>query len=110
MDQQDRRQQQNEQVYAETAGYGADRHDWKGETFSGGSECNRQKRRCLFRCNRRSGSFIGSENQKIDGDCIRRSGHGSNPKIEIENFPVIVVVDADGNNLYETAIEQYRKE
>ena len=31
-------------------------------------------------------------------------------KLEIENFPVIVVVDADGNNLYETAIEQYRKE
>ena len=31
-------------------------------------------------------------------------------KLEIENFPVIVVADADGNNLYETAIEQYKKE
>lgn len=30
-------------------------------------------------------------------------------RLEIENFPVIVVVDKDGNNLYETAIEKYRK-
>ena len=31
-------------------------------------------------------------------------------KLQIEDLPVIVVVDASGNNLYETAIEQYRKE
>lgn len=30
-------------------------------------------------------------------------------RLEIENFPVIVVVDKDGNNLYETAIEKYKK-
>lgn len=30
-------------------------------------------------------------------------------RLEIENFPVIVVIDKDGNNLYETAIEKYRK-
>lgn len=28
-------------------------------------------------------------------------------KLTVENFPVIVVIDADGNNLYETAIEAY---
>ena len=28
-------------------------------------------------------------------------------KLEIENFPVIVVIDAEGNNLYETAIKEY---
>lgn len=28
-------------------------------------------------------------------------------KLEVENFPVIVVADAEGNNLYETAIKQY---
>lgn len=28
-------------------------------------------------------------------------------KLEVENFPVIVVVDAEGNNLYETAIMEY---
>lgn len=30
-------------------------------------------------------------------------------KLEVEDFPVIVVMDSRGNNLYETAIEQYRK-
>lgn len=28
-------------------------------------------------------------------------------KLEVENFPVIVVVDAEGNNLYETAVMEY---
>ena len=31
-------------------------------------------------------------------------------KLEVENFPVIVVVDKDGNNLYETAITEFCKE
>lgn len=31
-------------------------------------------------------------------------------KLEVENFPVIVVIDTEGNNLYESAIEEYRCE
>ena len=31
-------------------------------------------------------------------------------KLTVENFPVIVVIDAEGNNLYETAIKEYSKE
>ncbi|MBD5519530.1 MAG: Fe-S-containing hydro-lyase [Lachnospiraceae bacterium] len=30
-------------------------------------------------------------------------------KLEVENFPVIVVIDSEGRNLYETAIEEYCK-
>lgn len=30
-------------------------------------------------------------------------------KLEIKNFPVIVVIDSQGNNLYETAVEQYKE-
>lgn len=30
-------------------------------------------------------------------------------KLEVEDFPVIVVIDRDGNNLYETAIMEYAK-
>ncbi|MDE6312246.1 MAG: Fe-S-containing hydro-lyase [Lachnospiraceae bacterium] len=30
-------------------------------------------------------------------------------KLKVENFPVIVVIDNQGNNLYETAIEQYQQ-
>lgn len=29
-------------------------------------------------------------------------------KIKVKDFPVIVVIDRDGNNLYETAIREYR--
>lgn len=31
-------------------------------------------------------------------------------KLEVENFPVIVVIDSEGNNLYETAIKEYSVE
>ncbi|MBD5500642.1 MAG: Fe-S-containing hydro-lyase [Lachnospiraceae bacterium] len=31
-------------------------------------------------------------------------------KLEVKDFPVIVVIDAQGNNLYETAIEDYNTE
>lgn len=30
-------------------------------------------------------------------------------RLAVKNFPVIVVIDCEGNNLYETAIEQYKK-
>lgn len=30
-------------------------------------------------------------------------------KLEVENFPVIVVIDSEGQNLYETAIKEYCK-
>lgn len=31
-------------------------------------------------------------------------------RLEVEDFPVIVVIDSEGNNLYETGPEAYRKE
>lgn len=30
-------------------------------------------------------------------------------KLEVENFPVIVVIDSEGNDLYETAVREYCK-
>ncbi len=30
-------------------------------------------------------------------------------KLEVEKFPVIVVIDSEGNDLYETAIKEYRR-
>ncbi len=47
--------------------------------------------------------------------CIRKSelvcygdlGAEAILKLEVEQFPVIVVVDREGNNLYETAIQEY---
>ncbi len=31
-------------------------------------------------------------------------------KLEVKDFPCIVIIDKEGNNLYETAIEQYRSQ
>lgn len=31
-------------------------------------------------------------------------------KLEVRDFPCIVIIDKDGSNLYETAIEEYRQE
>lgn len=31
-------------------------------------------------------------------------------KLQIENFPVVVVIDSEGNDLYQTALLEYRKE
>lgn len=31
-------------------------------------------------------------------------------KLEVKDFPVIVVIDSEGNNLYETALSSYKKE
>ena len=31
-------------------------------------------------------------------------------KRQVKNFPVIVVIDSNGNNLYETAMERYKKD
>lgn len=30
-------------------------------------------------------------------------------RLKVENLPVVVVIDSKGNNLYETAVEKYRK-
>lgn len=30
-------------------------------------------------------------------------------KLQVTDFPVIVVIDSEGNNLYETAIREYEK-
>lgn len=41
--------------------------------------------------------------------CYEDLGAEAILKIEVKNFPVIVVIDCKGNNLYETAIKEYRK-
>lgn len=41
--------------------------------------------------------------------CYEDLGAESIRKIEVENFPAIVVIDSAGNNLYETSIKDYYK-
>ena len=42
--------------------------------------------------------------------CYEDLGAEAVLKLEVENFPVIVVIDKEGNNLYETAKEEYAKD
>lgn len=42
--------------------------------------------------------------------CYEDLGAEALLKIEIKNFPAIVVIDRTGNNLYETAVEEYKSE
>lgn len=39
--------------------------------------------------------------------CYEDLGAEAIRKLEVENFPSIVVIDKDGNNLYETSIKEY---
>ena len=39
--------------------------------------------------------------------CYEDLGAEAIRKIEVEDFPVIVVIDSEGNNLYETAIKEF---
>ena len=41
--------------------------------------------------------------------CYEDLGAEAIRKIEVKDFPVIVVIDREGNNLYETAIQEYNK-
>jgi len=41
--------------------------------------------------------------------CYEDLGAEAIRKLEVVDFPVIVVVDSKGNNLYETAVEEYKR-
>lgn len=56
-----------------------------------------------------AGALLSKCITKSEIVCYEDLGAEAIRKIEVENFPVIVVIDKDGNNLYETAIQQYKK-
>ena len=56
-----------------------------------------------------AGALLSKCIKKSEVICYDDLGAEAIRKIEVENFPVIVVVDATGNNLYETAILEYKK-
>ena len=66
---------------------------------------------------RQGGGGVGGAGA-ILSKCIKKStviayddlGTEAIRELEVENFPVVVVIDSEGNNLYETAIKEYRKE
>lgn len=56
-----------------------------------------------------AGALLSKCIKKSELVCYGDLGAEAVLKLEVEDFPVIVVVDSQGNNLYETAINEYRK-
>ena len=56
-----------------------------------------------------AGALLSKCITKSEIICYEDLGAEAIRKLEVENFPVIVVIDREGNNLYETAIKEYKK-
>ena len=54
-----------------------------------------------------AGALLSKCIRKSEIVCYEDLGAEAIRKIEVKDFPVIVVIDREGNNLYETAIQQY---
>lgn len=57
-----------------------------------------------------AGALLSKCIKKSEIVCYEDLGAEAIRKIEVEDFPVIVVVDSEGNNLYETAIKEFAVE
>lgn len=57
-----------------------------------------------------AGALLSKCITKSEIVCYEDLGAEAIRKLEVENFPVIVVVDSEGNNLYETAILEWKQE
>ena len=57
-----------------------------------------------------AGALLSKCIKKSEIICYEDLGAEAIRKIEVEDFPVIVVVDSEGNNLYETAIKKFAVE
>ncbi len=56
-----------------------------------------------------AGALLSKCIKKSDLVCYEDLGAEAVLKLEVEDFPVVVVIDCQGNNLYETAIREYAK-
>lgn len=54
-----------------------------------------------------AGALLSKCITKSEIVCYEDLGAEAIRKIEVENFPVIVVIDREGNNLYETAVKEF---
>lgn len=56
-----------------------------------------------------AGALLSQRIRKAEVIAYEDLGTEAVRKLEVVDFPVIVVIDSEGNNLYETAQDQYRK-
>ncbi|TGY95901.1 TRZ/ATZ family protein [Petralouisia muris] len=56
-----------------------------------------------------AGALLSKCIKKSETICYEDLGAEAVLKLEVDHFPVIVVIDREGNNLYETAAKEYEK-
>ena len=56
-----------------------------------------------------AGALISKCVKKSEIICYDDLGTEAVRRLEVENFPMAVVIDSEGNDLYETAAEAYRR-
>ena len=56
-----------------------------------------------------AGALLSQRIKKSEVRAYEDLGTEAIRKLEVEDFPVIVVIDSKGNNLYETAIKEYSR-
>ncbi len=54
-----------------------------------------------------AGALLSKSIKKSEVIAYEDLGTEAIRKLEVENFPAIVVIDSEGNNLYETAVKEY---
>ena len=54
-----------------------------------------------------AGALLSKRIKKSNLICYEDLGAEAVLEIEVENFPIIVVIDSNGNNLYDTAIQEF---
>ncbi|MCR5666813.1 MAG: Fe-S-containing hydro-lyase [Eubacterium sp.] len=57
-----------------------------------------------------AGALLSKCIKKAEIVCYEDLGAEAIRKLEVEDFPVVVVADCEGNNLYETAILEYKED
>lgn len=55
-----------------------------------------------------AGALLSKCIKKSETVCYGDLGAEAVLKLEVEDFPVIVVIDSEGNNLYETAVKEFQ--
>lgn len=79
----------------------------KGKRSEGVKEAIMRNGAVYFAAVGGAGALLSKSIRKSEVIAYEDLGTEAIRKLEVENFPVIVVIDAEGNDLYETAIKEY---
>lgn len=94
-------------VFADAYPRGRNGHDRQRQAQCGGHRCNEKIRCGLFCRNRRRRCAAFKLLKKAEIIAYEDLGAEALRRLEVENFPVVAVIDSEGNNLYEKGRREY---